>query len=256
LRTFILPPFRPALRCLLSVLLVLHLAPGRSFGADPPPDPEPPRDLGATLGMDPGALVSVPNLLILGTAGVAAAITWSEVDENHSALRKTLDNSNMDWLMDAGNVYGNGWFVGGVSVGSVAAGSLTGSEGLVHFGGDRGRSFVSSGLICLGVKVLVNRPRPSGGPYSFPSGHTTTAFSTVPIAWHHAGWLAGVGAGAIATLTGLGRLEESKHYTSDIIVGAALGLVVGRAVIAQRRKAEWLDHLAVTGDSVGLVWRF
>jgi len=206
--------------------------------------------------MDPAALVSVPNLLILGTAGVAAAITWSEVDENHIALRKTLSESSMDWLMDVGNVYGNGWFVGGASAGAVAAGSLTGSEGLVHFGGDLGRSFVYSGLLCIAVKVLVNRPRPSGGPNSFPSGHTTSAFSTVPIVWHHAGWLAGVGACGLATLTGLGRLEESKHYTSDIIVGAALGLVVGRAVIAQRRKAEWLDHLVVTGDSVGLVWRF
>jgi len=39
-------------------------------------------------------------------------------------------------------------------------------------------------------------------------------------------------------------------------MGAAIGLVAGRAVIEQRAQSHILDHLAFTGDSIALAWRF
>ncbi len=214
------------------------------------------RDFNTTLGLDLSSLVSNPNLLILGVAGVASAFTRDEVDEHQGGLRRSLDESGLDGLMDLGNLYGSGWFVGGVSMGVVAAGGLGDNEGLRRFGIDLGRSFVYSAVATMSIKLVVNRTRPSGGPYSFPSGHTTSAFSTVPVVWHHVGWVAGMGVGTLACLTAMGRMEDNRHYASDVVFGAGVGLVFGRAVISQCPHADWLDHLAVSDRSVAVGWVF
>ncbi len=235
--------------CLCGFLLLLPT----SARCQSEEEPGPPSGWGIRL----SDLGSRSNLGILALFAGASAITWDEADEHHSALRRSLDGSALDGFMDAGNVFGSGWIVGGATVGLTAAGYLGGGEGLRDTGIDMGRSFVYSALVSTGIKVLVNRKRPSGGPHSFPSGHTTSAFSTVPVVWHHAGWIAGLGTGALATLTGFGRMEENRHYTSDVIAGAALGLVVGRMVVADRKdQTAWLNHLAVTDRSVALVWGF
>ena len=171
-------------------------------------------------------------------------------------MRLSLDSASIEGLADLGNLYGSGWFVGGASAGAVVAGELGDKEGLARLGVDLGRSFVYSAAATSVIKLAVNRTRPSGGPYSFPSGHTTTAFSTVPVVWYHAGWVAGLGAGTLACITAMGRMEDNRHYASDVIFGAAVGLVFGRAVISQRERSGWLDRLAVSGRSVALVWDF
>ena len=61
----------------------------------------------------------------------------------------------------------------------------------------------------------------------FPSGHTITAFCFAPVVTRYWGWGAGVPAYLLATLTGLARVEGSHHYLSDVIAGAALGVIIG-----------------------------
>ena len=146
--------------------------------------------------------------------------------------------------------------VGGGSVALLTVGQLTDNEKLNAFGGDLLRSFLYSGAATWVLKYSVNRTRPSGGPYSFPSGHTASAFSTVPVVWHHLGWSYGVGASALSVLTGLGRLEEGMHYMSDVIAGAAIGLVIGWAVIDHRHQSGVLSHRVAGPDSVALSLRF
>jgi membrane-associated phospholipid phosphatase len=243
---------------LLPILFLLSAA-SATWAQKPTPDhrdSETPRTLSAKLGLDLGSLVSGSNLVILGAAGAVSAIAWEETDEHQGALQRSLGSASIEGLADLGNLYGSGWFVGGASVGAMAAGELGDNEALTRFGVDLGRSFVYSAVATSVIKLTVNRTRPSGGPYSFPSGHTTTAFSTVPVVWHHAGWVAGMGAGTLACITAMSRMEDNSHYASDVIFGAAVGLVFGRAVISQRRSSDWLDHLAVSGQSVAVVWSF
>ena len=251
-------PSRITISFLLIVVILPYLC-GPALAQDSDPDGQdqvPARDLSSQLGLDLRSLTSRTNLMILGAAGVASAFAWEETDEHQSAFRRSLDGSSVDGLLDLGNLYGSGWFVGGLSVGSVAAGELSGNEGMTRFGTDLGRSFVYSAAATWVIKLAVDRPRPSGGPHSFPSGHTTSAFSTVPVVWHHAGWAAGLGSGFLACTTALGRMEENRHYASDVIFGATIGLVFGRAVISQRERTDWADHLVVTDRSVAVVWRF
>ncbi|MGE5127469.1 MAG: phosphatase PAP2 family protein, partial [Betaproteobacteria bacterium] len=81
------------------------------------------------------------------------------------------------------------------------------------------------------LKYSLHRQRPDGSDfYSLPSGHTSTAFSLATVAEQHYGWKVGVPAYLLATGIGLSRIESSKHYLSDVLAGATLGVIVGRTV--------------------------
>jgi membrane-associated phospholipid phosphatase len=81
------------------------------------------------------------------------------------------------------------------------------------------------------LKYTVHRTRPDGSDtLSFPSGHTSTAFTLATVAEHHYGWKVGVPAYALASCIGLTRIESNRHNLSDVIAGATLGIIVGRTV--------------------------
>ena len=82
------------------------------------------------------------------------------------------------------------------------------------------------------VKVAVGRERPNGQDNkSFPSGHTSNSFALAAVAERHYGWKLGVPAYLLAGLVGASRLEQDKHYLSDVVAGATLGYIVGRTVV-------------------------
>lgn len=91
---------------------------------------------------------------------------------------------------------------------------------------------------------------------SFFSGHTATAFATASAGWRlarmrgyrHAGWLQGSGI-ALATTTGVLRMAADKHYFTDVLVGAAVGLSAGFLVtkLHQPERAAPVGATAVDG---------
>ena len=99
-----------------------------------------------------------------------------------------------------------------------------------------GRMLVSdafSALLMGGVvntlKQTTNVERPDGSnKHSFPSGHTTTAFMTATMFTkeygHKSPWV-GVGAYSVATATGLMRMANNKHWLSDVLTGAGIGIL-------------------------------
>lgn len=81
------------------------------------------------------------------------------------------------------------------------------------------------------LKYTVPRRRPDGSDFlSLPSGHSSTAFALATVAERHYGWKAGVPAYLLAAGIGLSRVESDRHHLSDVLAGATLGIVVGRAV--------------------------
>ena len=112
------------------------------------------------------------------------------------------------------------------------------------FGGPAAQWLVARLLIAIGVLIVIiflvkrrfKRQRPEGewgnfyrrtDPHSFPSGHAARmamlavlAFGLGP-AW--LGWLMFVLAPAVS----LARVAMGVHYLSDVVVGAAIGIVVG-----------------------------
>jgi membrane-associated phospholipid phosphatase len=69
---------------------------------------------------------------------------------------------------------------------------------------------------------------------AFPSGHATTAFAVASAVtaessewWPGRTWLVGTVLYGGATLVGVSRMYEDKHWASDIIMGAAIGIFSG-----------------------------
>ncbi len=88
--------------------------------------------------------------------------------------------------------------------------------------------------LVISIKFLVRRRRPEGewggiyrntDPHSFPSGHAARSFLIAVVATGlSSSWLAIV-LWIWAPLVALARVAMGVHYVSDVVVGAALGIV-------------------------------
>ena len=66
--------------------------------------------------------------------------------------------------------------------------------------------------------------------YSFPSGHTSVSFATATVVQRHFGWKAGAAAYGLASYVAASRIQEKRHFLSDVAFGATIGILAGRAV--------------------------
>lgn len=80
-------------------------------------------------------------------------------------------------------------------------------------------------VVNYGIKNIFKRGRPgaTGATSSFPSGHTATAAAVALVSSRGRGWLM-----TAALLTGAARVLRGAHWTSDVVVGAAIGAGTGR----------------------------
>jgi len=84
------------------------------------------------------------------------------------------------------------------------------------------------------LKYTVNEERPDqSDDLSFPSGHTSIAFTNAALLYYEYKdsnvWYASSGF-LFATATGVLRIANNKHYTSDVLAGAGIGLASGLIV--------------------------
>ena len=82
------------------------------------------------------------------------------------------------------------------------------------------------------LKVAVGRERPNGeNNQSFPSGHASNAFTLATVVERHYGWKLGIPAYVVAGVVGASRIQQDKHYVSDVVAGATFGYIVARTVV-------------------------
>lgn len=93
-----------------------------------------------------------------------------------------------------------------------------------------GASVVLMTSITNATKYTIRRERPIGGPpfNSYPSGHTATAFMCAQMLHKEYGetlspWIS-VGGYGIAATTGIMRVIANRHWCSDVLGGAAIGI--------------------------------
>jgi hypothetical protein len=87
---------------------------------------------------------------------------------------------------------------------------------------------ITSG-ITRGLKELTLKTRPNGAPYSFPSGHTTFAFTNATVLYnefYETSPILAYSGYAFAATTGTFRMLNNKHWLSDVLVGAGIGILV------------------------------
>jgi len=108
-------------------------------------------------------------------------------------------------------------------------------------------SLIISGAFTWTLKEIAQRPRPYTGEssttwygpnrkpadYSFPSGHSTVAFSVASVIAEEYGnnpYVPPIAYG-LATLTAFSRIYSNEHWASDVFLGGAIGYFVGKAVV-------------------------
>ncbi len=176
------------------------------------------------------------DLFLLAGSGLVAVICKQIEDDEE--LSESLDQPYLDFYLDAGNTYGSGTTLGSAAVALMGIGRLAGDTRLADTGDDLLRALVTAWVPVWSIKPALDVRRPNGGPYSFPSGHTATAFAAAPVFAYHGGRFVGVLAHGAAVGTALGRLEDNMHHASDVLVGAAIGLIAGRLAVRARAARE------------------
>ncbi|RMF10379.1 MAG: phosphatase PAP2 family protein [Candidatus Neomarinimicrobiota bacterium] len=137
-----------------------------------------------------------------------------------------------EWMANAGDVYGGYWAQWFLLGGLLLDNRHQLRDRTTHLKLEAaGMAFAANGVVTWAIKLGVNRTRPNGGHHSFPSGHTSNAFAIAAVAdetWGH-----GIGAVAygMAGVVGLSRIHDNKHYLSDVVAGATLGTLIGRAFV-------------------------
>ena len=78
-----------------------------------------------------------------------------------------------------------------------------------------------------GLEILVSRPR----DYSFPSGHSANSLTCAWTLFRLAPKKYGVLALALAVLIALSRLYVGVHYLTDVLAGAAIGVLLSEVAL-------------------------
>ena len=83
-----------------------------------------------------------------------------------------------------------------------------------------------------------------GGPrQSYPSGHTTNAFALATVLSMELGGVTPWLAYPIAAGVGWSRLNDEVHWSTDVVMGALVGIVAGRLVVRYgHRRGSWLER--------------
>lgn len=90
-------------------------------------------------------------------------------------------------------------------------------------------AFISEAALVNGLKYSIRKPRPNDIEHnSFPSGHTATAFTGAELVRTEYGWSYGIPAYIIATGVGLMRVYNDRHWITDTLGGAAVGIISAR----------------------------
>jgi membrane-associated phospholipid phosphatase len=125
---------------------------------------------------------------------------------------------------------------GTVTVGLLAAGLAMGRPQITRAGGRLAASLALAGLTVNVGKFAFGRPRPEqsldadgyapfSGQVSLPSGHTAMAFALATSLADdmHRPW-ATVGLYGMATVVGWSRVNDNRHWLSDVAAGALVGV--------------------------------
>ena len=222
-------------------------------------------------------------------AGVATATTFAFVydDEIYDFVNSTFTNSQSNTISQYTDIFGEELFIVPSIALTYAVGAIDKNPRLKNLSLATLQSFIFAEVASAGIKVLTCRERPQiqspnpapvpapeprshewQGPFatfestSFVSGHATRAFAlatTIAGFYPERKWV-GVVSYSLATATSLGRVISKEHWTSDVIVGAALGYFIGRGVVKFNEKIGNINTFKIepiaTNYGFGIAVRF
>jgi undecaprenyl-diphosphatase len=170
-----------------------------------------------------------------GAAALARVLGWDE------SMLLGMRRFHAPWRTAVARAFtraGDGWTWAAVGAGLLGAGVATRSRAITHFAMRVNVATTLSVIASQALKRSLTRRRPDAkiegftplavnpDAFSFPSGHTTAAFS-VAVALQGETRAAGPLALLLAVGIGLSRVYLGAHYPFDVAAGAALGAGAG-----------------------------
>jgi hypothetical protein len=197
------------------------------------------------------------KVAVFGAAAGALAVSDEKVSEFFAKLanRNKGVSSTSNFITSFGGIYEVASLAGFTTYGFLFKNEKIKSTAFLA-----SQAYITAGAIESILKFLSKRQRPNyidpttniaepifHGPFykfptqasglstnsSFPSGHTTAVFAAATVyamEYKHHPWIP-VASYTFATLVGLSRLTENKHWPTDVLVGAAIGMLSGRQVV-------------------------
>ena len=207
-------------------------------------------------------------LLAAGALVAGAALLDGPVDRSVPSGGGTT----LAWATRALNHGGRPAYAAVAVGGAYAGGRLAGAPELSSSAAHVGAALLASGIANGTLKYVVGRERPSDtrDPFrfrpfnasnrwqSFPSGHSVVAFSLAASVSEEAGrpWVTALTYGG-ASLVGWSRIYDDKHWTSDVVGGALLGVLVSRTTLrALHHRHAHDDGASLTLLADGIAIRF
>ena len=173
-------------------------------------------------------LPSRENLMWAGIGG-GLALAVHPADDNLN--RALVGDETAEKIFKAGEVLGElPTLLASASV-VYAVGRLNDRPRVSHVGMDLIQSLAMSEALTQTLKYTTRRERPDGsGKNSFPSGHAADTFAFATALERHLGWKYAVPAYVFASYVAISRLPANRHWFSDAVFGAAVGIIAGRTV--------------------------
>jgi hypothetical protein len=239
---------------LLVLMLVVNIGSAAAQNAQTPANEMP------TVKSEWRALVSdVRSLasrdaLIWSGLGAGAALATYPVDERALAEIEKAEQGPARRLFVPGKILGASYTQVGLAASTYAFGRLTDRPRVARIGLEIVRAqAISEGLV-QGLKFTVRRERPDqSNSKSLPSGHAAISFATATVLERRFGWYRALPAYAVASYVAASRVTTDRHYVSDVVAGAFLGMMVGRRVTRDQQRLTRLSPMVGPGY-VGVFW--
>lgn len=200
----------------------------------------------APLKWETGEWLAAGGVLLVGGAFYAC-------DEELRDVFQRNRNEASDDVSSAFKQFGEGKYIFPTILATTLGGWLGGSEKTMDTGLLCLKSFILAEGVTQGLKIATQRQRPCaelGKEFwnepelsfdrSFPSGHATMVWCLAPILddqYRETGWI-GPTAYGIAVLTSYSRLNDDRHWASDVFASAVIGYVSARLVLGDTPRLE------------------
>lgn len=185
---------------------------------------------GDVIGRTIGDFERLPSGDTLAWLGLGAAMALAAHPADWSTSASLSRSPTLDDTLEAGQTIGGARFQFLGSAATYLAGRATDNRTVTAVGADLLRAQILAQTVTAAVKFAVRRQRPDGTQYSFPSGHTSVSFASATVLQRHYGWKAGGLAYSVATYVAASRIQDKRHFLSDVAFGAAIGIAAGRTV--------------------------
>ncbi|MCL1933239.1 MAG: phosphatase PAP2 family protein [Candidatus Azobacteroides sp.] len=172
--------------------------------------------------------IALPVVMI--TYGFISLDNDNEIRQIDYNVNNSIERNNLVWHTNVDNYV---QYVPAVAAYTMKFCKVESTHGLLDMTILYGLSNLLSSGITHGLKTYIKRDRPNTVTRSFPSGHAQTAFVAAEFLHQEykdqSVWIS-VGGYSAATFVGIARIYKKKHWVSDVVAGAGIGILSTKGV--------------------------